>query len=116
MSNEAFSVSGQLGNANLPLGELQVLFRDFCNARGWNDHITGPELMMLLTEEVGEVSKEVRNLHFNRSADRNATVSDLGDELVDAFNYICRIASLYNIDLSEAYVRKCAKIAKKYPV
>src|SRR5690606_15615196 len=87
---------------DITLQQAQSRFYAFCEARGWNG-ANGAELVMLLTEEVGEISKEVRYLHFNKAPDRQETLNNLGDELVDAFNYICRLANMYEIDLTAAY-------------
>lgn len=70
-----------------------------------------PLNVMLLVEEVGEVAKEIRRLHY---ADRNPSLFEraqmarehLREELADCLAYIVKLANYTDIDLEQAYVEK----------
>ena len=79
---------------------------------GWRS-VSGPEEVMLLAEEVGEVAKEVRKLHWQK-ADESETKQKLAHELVDVLNYIAGIANIYDLDLSKAYEEKCVQILERF--
>lgn len=67
--------------------------------RGFED--TRERLMILLTEEVGEIATELRR-HWKGKADP----ARLGMEIIDAITYICRLARHFGIDLEEAVATK----------
>jgi NTP pyrophosphatase (non-canonical NTP hydrolase) len=91
----------------LKLADLQQFIAAFCRERGW-DKRTSPELVMLLTEEVGEVAKGVRK-ELNMGAQKPETTDHLAEELVDVLNYILDIANRFDIDLEQAFRAKWAK-------
>ena len=72
---------------------------------GFNN--TPLELLCYLTEEVGELAKEVRKNESNMEMDINKKYSsNIKDELADVFIYVLTIADKYNIDLLDALKRK----------
>ena len=79
---------------------------------GWRT-VSGPEEVMLLSEEIGEVAKEVRKLHW-KQADEAETKQKLAHELVDVMNCIAFIANIYDLNLSKAYEEKCAQNLKRF--
>jgi NTP pyrophosphatase (non-canonical NTP hydrolase) len=110
-----------MANPQIPqevrLSAAQKFIGDFVQERiatgGW-DNASGPELCMLLAEEMGEVAKEVRRLHFKEKL-KDSTPTDLSHELVDMLNYICRIANTYGLDLEKAYREKNTEILGRFP-
>ena len=62
------------------------------------------QLQILLMEEVGEVSKELRQTWSSesKSVDKQA----LSDELADVFIYVSSLASSFDIDLAKAIDHK----------
>jgi len=64
----------------------------------------------LMGEEVGELFKAVRQhnkLFLEHPAPTDAeTIADIGDEIVDVFNYLAAIANRLDIDLEAAFRKK----------
>ncbi len=80
----------------------------------YKDHGKDTSLFMKLVEEVGEVA-EVLNIRDGRKASNNKNINDqLANELVDVIHYAFAIASLNNIDLSNAIIEKDKKTSIKY--
>ncbi len=68
---------------------------------------------MLLAEEVGEVAKEVRKIHW-KQADEQESKQKLAHELIDVLNCVSFIANIYELDLSKAYEEKCVQILERF--
>lgn len=80
----------------------------------YKDHGIDTSLFMKLVEEVGEVA-EVLNKRDGRKASKNEDINNqLANELVDVIHYAFAIASLNNIDLSNAIIEKDKKTSIKY--
>ena len=80
----------------------------------YKDHGIDSSLFMKLVEEVGEVA-EVLNKRDGRKASSNEDLKfELANELVDVIHYTFAIASLNNINLSEAIIEKDRKASIKY--
>lgn len=67
---------------------------------------------LLLGEEVGELFKAVRKSE-GLLVDSNSTFTEIGDELVDIFIYLCAIANRKGICLEEAFRAKEEKNKKR---
>ena len=80
----------------------------------YKDHGFDSSLFMKLVEEIGEVA-EVLNMRDGRKATNNQNINEqLANELVDVIHYAFAIASLNNIDLSNAIIEKDKKASIKY--
>jgi NTP pyrophosphatase (non-canonical NTP hydrolase) len=68
----------------------------------------------LMGEEVGELFKAVRTLGDRErkggleEEDRSACIEDIGEEIVDVFNYLLAIANRLEIDVESAFREKNA--------
>ncbi len=92
-------------NANSNLNEIQKYITKMMEVNGFNN--TPLELLCYLTEEVGELAKEIRKNESNMEMDINKKYSsNIKDELADVFIYVLTIANKYNIDLLDALKRK----------
>ena len=92
-------------NANSNLNEIQKYITKMMEVNGFNN--TPLELLCYLTEEVGELAKEIRKHESNMEMDINKKYSsNIKDELADVFIYVLTIADKYNIDLLDALKRK----------
>ena len=92
-------------NANSNLNEIQKYITKMMEENGFNN--TPLELLCYLTEEVGELAKEIRKNESNMEMDINKKYSsNIKDELADVFIYVLTIADKYNIDLLDALKRK----------
>ncbi len=98
--------------SDMTLLEMQSFSCDIVEMKGWGI-ATNPDLVMLLAEELGEVAKEVRRLHFGTFDDEDATKEDLSYELIDVINYVLRLANNHGIDLDKAFIEKNEKILKR---
>ena len=92
-------------NANSNLNKIQKYITKMMEVNGFNN--TPLELLCYLTEEVGELAKEIRKNESNMEMDINKKYSsNIKDELADVFIYVLTIADKYNIDLLDALKRK----------
>jgi len=96
----------------LTLGAAQAYVHAMCVHRGW-DQRTAIEKMLFLTEEVGEVAKEVRKQAGRYGYATPATTDELAGELIDVFNFVLDIASTYDVDLEAAFRRNWQKNATR---
>lgn len=101
------------------IGELISLVKSFCEARDW-DQFHGPkDLAIGVITEASELLE-----HFRFLSDEQAMAllnnpqhkEDIEDELADVLFFLLRFSQRFDIDLSQALVRKIAKSEKKYPV
>ncbi|MCC5945436.1 MAG: RS21-C6 protein [Bernardetiaceae bacterium] len=89
---------------NPSLRDLQTYIKDLCAARGWdaNSHL---EIFLLLSEELGELARAIRDetgLHSQVVSDKAA----LASEFADVLNYFLDLANYFEIDLEEAFRKK----------
>lgn len=89
------------------LADLQQFIAAVVHEKGW-DVRTPAELMLMLTEEVGEVAKAVRK-ESKLGYDKPETTDHLGEELADVLNLTADIANHFNIDLEQAFQAKWHK-------
>lgn len=100
---------------NLPdnpgVADLQKFVAARCKERGWTDR-TDIERLMFLTEEVGEVAKEIRK-SSGKYGYKPGTKEALGEELVDVLNFIIDIANANDIDLETSFRAKWHAVATR---
>lgn len=98
---------------NTTLNELQIYEDLLIKVRGFEDE-TAQDLMLLLTEEVGELAKEVRKALTNIKMDKTSSKTiHLEEELSDVFSYVLAIARFYDISLIDAFKNKEEKNMKR---
>lgn len=90
------------------LRDIQADLAETCKERGW-DKKSVERVFLYLTEELGELAKEVRNQEDPAKANRE----NLELELADVFNYLLELANRFDIDLTEAYMKKSSINAKR---
>lgn len=85
--------------------DLQEYTKNMIKTRGF-DNETPQDIMLLLTEELGELAKEVRkSTHIKLDSNQSRT-QNLDKEIADVFNYILALCVTTNIDLFEAFKGK----------
>lgn len=92
-------------NENSSLKDVQEYARKMIEARGFEDE-TPQDILMLLTEELGELAKEVRKttkVKLDKNADKTP---NLGNEIADVFNYLLALCIAKDIDLLQAFKQK----------
>jgi NTP pyrophosphatase (non-canonical NTP hydrolase) len=98
--------------------ELKEKIRDFCEARDWDQYHNAKDLATALIIEAAELlenfrwksEKEVGELFSNEKKREG-----IRDEMADVLYFLVRLAQRYDIDLSEALVKKMAKNEERYP-
>lgn len=90
---------------NSSLREIQEYAKKMIIARGFEEE-TPQDILMLLTEELGELAKEVRKT-TKVKVDKNANrTPNLGNEIADVFNYLLALCIAEDIDLLQAFKNK----------
>ena len=91
---------------NPTLKDLQDYIKTIADERGWdkNNHL---EIFLLLSEEIGELAKAVRN-RIGLYAEKNivANNEELELEFADVLNYLFDLANCFNINLEDAFRKK----------
>jgi NTP pyrophosphatase (non-canonical NTP hydrolase) len=88
------------------LRELQQYVMDICTERGWHQD-THLEKVLLLTEEIGELVKAIRqHVGLYDEKKRKKTRFALEEELADVLSYLIDLANYFNIDLEAAFRKK----------
>lgn len=67
--------------------------------------------MIHLTEELGEIARQVYNGSHKRG---NFDRENLADEMADVFILLSRLAVVYNIDIEDAINLKIKKLKEKH--
>src|SRR6202000_609961 len=89
------------------LEDYQQFVKKLIVERGYNEE-TVPEVMMLLTEEIGELAKAIRKLNGQKTH-QDSRIHDVGEELADCFWLLIDLSTRLNIDLEKAFRAKEAK-------
>ena len=71
------------------------------------------EMMARLTEETGEVAREISHLYGNKKKKPGEETKGLGGELADVIFTVGCIANIHNIDLGEEWERMIDKLYKR---
>lgn len=87
------------------LKELQEYTKKMIKFRGF-DNETPQDIMLLLTEELGELAKEIRKSTNIKMDIKQTRTQNLDKEIADVFNYIMALCVATNIDLFEAFKNK----------
>ena len=96
------------------LTQIALRFRD---ERHWKQFHNPKDLALTLALEAAEVLEHVQWRNAKElEAHLRERKSDVADELADVLHVILLLAEHLDIDLADAFVKKMAKNAKKYPV
>lgn len=87
------------------LREIQEYAKKMIIARGFEED-TLQDLLMLLTEEVGELAKEIRKIKKHKLDSQAEKTPNLGNEIADVFNYLLALCVAEDIDLLQAFKNK----------
>lgn len=77
--------------------DMQTYLKRICQERGWDSN-TDLEMVLLLTEEVGELADALRQYESGELANRWA----LDEEFADVLSYLMDLANHFGVDLDEA--------------
>jgi NTP pyrophosphatase (non-canonical NTP hydrolase) len=89
------------------LSDYQQFVKQLIVERGYNEE-TLPEVMLLLTEEIGELAKAIRKLNGQKTH-QDSRIHDTAEELADCFWLLIDLTTRLDIDLENAFRAKEAK-------
>ena len=92
-------------SSNSSIKELQNYIKNMIRERGFRTSLL--ERMCLLTEEIGELAKEVRKTNKNIGIDINKNYnSNLENEIADVFICLMGMCELLDMDIIQAIKNK----------
>lgn len=92
-------------NEKTSLKDIQKYINRMIEERGFNKE-TPQDVMLLLTEEVGELAKEIRKTTKIKMDTNKTRETDVSGEIADVFMYVLSMCRVMNIDLLEALKEK----------
>ena len=96
------------------LTEIALRFRD---ERHWKQFHNAKDLALTLALEAAEVLEHVQWRNAKElEAHLREKKTDVADELADVLHVILLLAEHLDINLGDAFLKKMAKNAKKYPI
>lgn len=105
MSKEELLEEFKKLDENSSVRELQEYTKNMIKTRGFENE-TPQDILLLLTEELGELAKEVRkSTHIKMDSNQTRT-QNLDKEIADVFNYVLAMCIATDIDLFEAFKAK----------
>lgn len=100
------------------LEELKITAQAFVEARHWQEYHTPKNLVMALTVEASELVEIFQwktELESQSAALSGAMKDRVEEEMADVLAYLLNLANALDIDVSDAFYKKMAKNAQKYP-
>ena len=92
-------------NNKSSINDIQEYINKMIEERGF-DKETKQDVMLLLTEEIGELAKEVRKSTNIKMDEKQSRQENLSDEIADVFMYILAMCRVADVSLLEALVNK----------
>ena len=105
MDNKYLENEPKKTNEDTSVRHLQKYINDMIKVRGFEKE-TPKDIMILLTEEIGELAKEVRKLSGIKTDANKKDEIGASEEIADVFIYILSMCKVLNIDLLEAFKNK----------
>lgn len=99
-------------NQESSLKDIQLYVNKMINERGFQSE-TPQDVMLFLTEEIGELAKEIRKARNFQLDINKSKEPDVSGEIADVFIYILSMCRVMNIDLFEAFKEKEEKNMKR---
>ncbi len=78
-----------------------------------NDYWKPLEMMARLTEETGELARELNHRFGPKKKKAEEDIKDVGDEIADIIVTVCCIANSLKINLDEAFDRVMKKVYER---
>ena len=105
MDNKNLEAELEKINEKSSIIDLQKYVNDMIKVRGFENE-TPKDIMILLTEEIGELAKEVRKLSGIKMDINKEHKTGASEEIADVFIYILSMCKVLDIDLLEAFKNK----------
>lgn len=114
MNNDYLKEQLSTFNEKTSLKDLQKYVNEMKEIRGFSKE-TAQDVMLFLTEEMGELAKEVRKYRkFKMDVNKMENMQlDLEGEIADVFIYILSMCRVMDIDLLEAFKNKEERNCKR---
>ncbi len=100
---------------NTKIADLLERMKQFRDNRGW-DHQDPKDMAISLVLEAAELLEYFQWKSGEEVEEEARLKGAIADELSDVFWWVMTIADRLNLDVSQAFIRKMAKNAKKYPL
>ncbi len=100
------------------LGDIQLYLQEICKRRGW-DKDSYLEKHFLFSEELGELTKAIRNkvgLYKEKGKDARSDLeaqSNLEEEFADVLSFLVELANIFGVDLEKAFRKKWGENKKR---
>lgn len=95
------------------LQQWQAYLQQLCAARGW-DQATHLQTWLLLSEELGELAKAIRNQDGLFQEAQSHPTLNLQEEFADVFSYLFQLANQCGVDLTQALRDKEHRNAQRH--
>jgi len=106
-----------MNDKQVTLQQLKECMAEFVHARDWEQFHSPKNLSMALAVEASELMELFQWVDTSKSLEvLHAEREKIEQELADVLSYTLSMANTYNIDLTDAFMRKLALNAAKYPV
>jgi len=105
----------QINDQNTKIAELLEKLKTFRNERGW-DKQDPKDMALSLVLESTELLELFQWKTGQEVEEEGRLFGAIADELADVLWWVMTIADRLHIDVSQAFIRKMAKNATKYPV
>lgn len=100
------------------LQELKDYVKVFCDGREWGKSHTPKDMAIQMITEAAELLEHFRFYNEKQVDEKmhdKVSKEQIEEELADIFYGVLRFAQLYDIDLSDTFIKKMEKTGKKYP-
>lgn len=101
------------------ISELKSTVKSFCTARDWDQYHNAKDLAIGVTTESAELL-DIFRFKSDDEIDRMFTIpgsrEKISDEAADVLFFLLRLSQKYDMDMADAFDKKMAKNAMKYPV
>jgi NTP pyrophosphatase (non-canonical NTP hydrolase) len=99
------------------LSELQVMIRNFCDDRDWDQFHNPKDLSISLALEAAEVLEHFQWKNNDQMAKHSIDKKDaIAEELADVLYWVLLLSNKLDIDLVGSFKEKMKKNEEKYPV
>lgn len=99
--------------------ELKQKVSDFCESRDWRQFHNAKDLAIDIINEASELLEHFRFQtveNVEKMFEDAAKKKKIAHEMADVLFGVFRLAELYDIDISEAFLDKLVHNNKKYPI
>lgn len=104
---------------HVTIGDLKAEVKRFCEERDWDQFHDPKSLASGIVTEAAELLAHFRfasNIEAEHLLGDARSKEKIEDEVADVMFFVLRFAQRFDVDLTQAFRRKLAKNAERYPV